>query len=115
MIFAECDSAMESFGMMIRGICDGLFGAEYTGSTTASSCVGEEGVCYDSVYGISNSCCSGLTCTPQSSRTFTCKATTAPVCVASGGTCYDAMTGTSFTCCSGLSCIPPSFTCAGGK
>jgi len=63
-----CDPAMKSFEMMTRGLCDGLFGAEYTGgSTTASSCVASGGSCYDSESGISSTCCSGLTCRPSTS------------------------------------------------
>merc|ERR1712095_31756 len=58
-----CDPAMKSFAMMIRGLCDGLFGAEYTVSTTAASCVTSGGSCFDSASGISSPCCYGLTCT----------------------------------------------------
>ena len=68
MVFSECDPAMKGLEMMIRGLCDGLFGAEYTGgSTTSASCVASGGSCYDSESGISSSCCSGLTCTPSTS------------------------------------------------
>jgi len=67
-----CDPAMKSFAMMIRGLCDGLFGAEYTVSTTAASCVASGGSCFDSASGISSPCCSGLTCTPSNSGGFIC-------------------------------------------
>ena len=53
---------------MIQGLCNGLFGAGYTGgSTTEASCVGSGGSCYDSESMSFSSCCSGLTCTPSSS------------------------------------------------
>ena len=75
MIFAACDPATESFGKMIHGICDGLFGAEYTGSTTTSSCVAPGGSCLDMATGTSYSCCTGLTCIPSNyggTVSFTC-------------------------------------------
>ena len=64
-IFTACSPAMESFEMMIQGICNGLFGAEYSGSSTAASCVGSGGSCYDSASGASYACCSGLSCIPS--------------------------------------------------
>merc|ERR1712227_852009 len=60
-----CDPAMESFGMMIQGICNGLFGAEYSASSTGASCVASGGSCYDSASGATFPCCSGLSCIPS--------------------------------------------------